>query len=208
MRFANRSQAGELLARELDSYKGTDSVVYALPRGGVILGVKIARYLNVPLDLITSRKVGHPNWEEYAICAVTEDGEPVCNQDEVESVDKVWLEKAIAKQRDEARRRRKLYLAGRKLIDIKNKIAIVTDDGIATGLTMMAAINEIKDKGPSRIVVAIPVSPPEIVVKLQRDYGVEVVALDSGEGYLGSVGIYYDNFEQITDEEVINLMKV
>src|SRR3989338_9610922 len=104
--FKDRKEAGELLARELAEYRDKDVIVYALPRGGVVLGFEIAQFLHASLDLVIARKIGHPDNPEYAICAVTETGEPFCNEEEKATVDSRWLEEAIMKERKEAKRQR------------------------------------------------------------------------------------------------------
>lgn len=205
MRFKNRVDAGQMLAKKLDMYKHIQCVVYALPRGGVPLGVEIARYLDAPLDLVIPRKIGHPNWSEYAVCAVTESGHTVCNEDEIKQLDPDWLERAIQIEKDEARRRRRTYLADRTPINPNGKVAIITDDGIATGLTMRVAVQELADKKPDRIVVAVPVAPSDVIEDL-RKYVDEVITLEHAVIFLGSVGAYYDEFDQMSDTEVIQLM--
>lgn len=205
MRFKNRQDAGDKLAAKLDKYRGQDCVVYALPRGGVVVGVEIAEYLSAPMDLVIPRKVGHPNWSEYAICAVSESGQIECNEDETDSINPHWLKEAIKTEKAEAKRRRQVYLTGRRPIDVNGVTAIITDDGIATGLTMIVAIKEVATCNPSKIVVAIPVAPAEAIKKIKRLVD-EVIVLDDSEPYLGSVGAYYYDFQQTTDEEVIDLM--
>jgi putative phosphoribosyl transferase len=205
MRFKNRIDAGQRLAKKLDTYIHTQCVVYALPRGGVPLGVEIARYLHAPLDLVIPRKIGHPNWPEYAVCAVTESGHIVCNEDEVKQLDSQWLERAIEVEKDEAKRRRHVYRAGRRPIDPKGKVAIITDDGIATGLTMKVAVQELADKNPDRIVIAVPVAPSDIIDDLKK-YVDEVIVLEHTAPFLGSIGAYYDEFDQMLDEEVVELL--
>jgi predicted phosphoribosyltransferase len=205
IRFRDRSEAGRRLAEALDRYRGQEMVVYALPRGGVVLGVEIARAFQAPLDLSIPRKVAPPLNPEYGICAVTESGARVCTPDEVARVDQDWLECEIAKEREEAKRRRLVYLSDREPPDVRGKIAILCDDGIATGLTMRAAIQEVKYRQPEHVVVAIPVVPRETAPKLKQEINA-LVALDIPEFYLGAVGAYYDFFPQLTDEEVIELM--
>lgn len=206
MRFRDRTDAGKQLARALGKFKGRDGIVYPLPRGGIVLGVEIATALHMPLDLIIPRKIGHPYNPEYAICAVTEDGETVCNEEELARIDQAWFRAQVENARKEARRRRELYLGDRKPLDAKGKTVIIVDDGIATGLTMRAALNDARQRQPAHIVIAIPVSPADTAEKLRRDVD-EVVALDIPDFYLGAVGAYYDDFAQVTDEEVIELLR-
>jgi predicted phosphoribosyltransferase len=206
MRFKDRTDAGRKLANALKKFQGQDGVVYALPRGGVVLGVEVARALDMPLDLLIPRKVGHPLQPEYAICAVVEHGEIVCNQAEVERIDPQWLRREVETERQEARRRRELYLSGRKAPPVSGKIAIIVDDGIATGLTMEVAIRDARQRHPAQLVVAVPVAPPDTVARLASEVD-EFVVLDHSPYYLGAVGAYYDYFNQVSDEEVIALMQ-
>jgi len=204
-RFHNRTDAGQQLARALKRYAGRPGIVYPLPRGGVPLGVEIADALEIDLDLIIPRKIGHPFNPEYAIAAVGETGEPVVNQTEVARVDPEWFEQEVARQRKESRRRREVYLHGRSPLPVEGKIAIIVDDGIATGLTMKAAIKDLRARNPEKLIVAIPVVPAATARELELMVD-DLVALDIEENYLGAVGAYYDIFDQTTDEEVIALL--
>lgn len=210
MRFKNRRQAGQLLADKLAeilmSHPNEAAAVYALPRGGVVLGAEIAKSLNLPLDLVITRKIGHPENPEYAICAVAEDGDYLCDPSEQALVDQQWLEAEFGKERKEAQRRRLTYLGERQTISPENKNAILVDDGIATGLTMRLAIKEIRHSSPKRVIVAVPVAPPGIAEQLEAEVD-NLVTLDIPEFYLGGVGSYYDEFPQVTDDEVIKLLQ-
>ena len=205
MRFANRQEAGRQLAEALDEFRGQAGVVYALPRGGVPLGQEVARRLGMPLDILIPRKIGHPMQPEYAICAVPEHGQRVCNPREEASVDPQWLAEAEADERAEARRRRSLY--GRAdAPSVAGKLAIIVDDGIATGLTMRAAIRDADAREPSRVVVAIPVVPSSTAATLETEADA-LVALEITDHYLGAVGAYYDSFPQVSDQEVIAMLE-
>lgn len=204
--FKNRTEAGRVLAERLVGYRSRPGVVYPLARGGVVLGVEIAQALALPLDLIIPRKIGHPSNPEYAIGAVTETGEVVMNEDAIEHVDRPWLERQVVAERAEARRRHELYLRDRPAVSVAGATAILVDDGIATGLTMLAAIRDVRARRPARIVVAIPVTPEDTAERLAREVD-ELVALDIPEFYLGAVSAYYDDFPQVSDEEVIALLK-
>ncbi len=209
MYFKNRTEAGKLLAKALRKYKNKNVVVCALPRGGVVVGVEIARELHAPLDLIITRKIGHPHQPEYAIAATAENGHVVGVQKELESVDQEWLKEEIERQRREAKRRREKYLQGKAEIQVEGKIAILVDDGIATGLTMRVGILELKQRHPKRIVVAVPVVSKTTADLLKKEAGGEIVALDipSDDVFLGAVGAYYDEFFPVEDEEVIAMLK-
>lgn len=208
MYFKNRQEAGKLLAQKLKKYKGKNVVVYALPRGGVVTAVEIAKYLNAPLDLIISRKIGHPYNPEYAIAAIAENGDLIGSTRELELVDKEWLRKEIEHQRLEAKRRREKYLAGREEITAEGKIAILVDDGVATGLTLRAGIRELLHRHPQKIVVAVPVIPSSTAEIIKKEAG-DLVALNipSDNDFLGSVGAYYEDFSPVEDEEVITILK-
>jgi predicted phosphoribosyltransferase len=173
--FLNREDAGRQLAAALAAYRGAQAVVFALPRGGVVLGAVVARSLGLPLDVLTPRKVGHPLNPEYAICAVSGSGKVVCNEDERAAVDPHWLDAEVERQRAESTRRHALYGAGTGPLDART--AILVDDGIATGLTMRAAIREVRHRRPARVVVAIPVIPPQTAETLRQEAD-EVVALE------------------------------
>ena len=205
MKFKDRKEAGQKLAEALRKYKNEDAIVYALPRGGVVLGFEVAKELNIPLDLVITRKIGHPFQEEYAICAVAEDGDMLCNEEERLAIDEKWLEKEKKKEQEEAKRRREIYLSNRKSPSAENKTAIIIDDGIATGLTMSLAISEIKHKKPKRIIVAVPVASSDFVKKIKGEVD-ESVILYIPDIYLGAVGMYYDDFSQVEDGEVIKLL--
>lgn len=205
MLFKDRKDAGIKLATELEKFAGEDAVVFALPRGGVVLGVEIANRLHAPLDLVFTKKVGHPHNPEYAICAVSEEGDPICNALEVRAVDPDWFAKELKQIRQEITRRREEYFGDAKLRDIEGKVVILVDDGIATGFTMFAAIEELRRRNPKRIVVAIPITPYDTAQTLMTKAD-ELVSLDIDTHYLGSVGAYYQNFAQVQDNEVISLL--
>jgi predicted phosphoribosyltransferase len=180
-------------------------VIYALPRGGVVLGVEVARTLRAPLDLIVVRKIGHPIQPEYAIGAVAEDGYVVTNPDVVGMFNQRWLDEAVAAELKEAQRRRALFLHGRAPVAVKDKIAIIVDDGLATGLSMRAAIHEIRGRNPKKIVVAVPVAAAETVEKLRPEID-DLVVLYIPERF-GAVGPFYQDFEQVRDDEVVAMMR-
>lgn len=205
MLFKDRIDAGESLARLLKEYKGKDVIVYALPRGGVILGRAIADYLNAPLRLKFVKKIGHPNNPEYGVCALGECGELVCNDFEIEDLDKEWLNKATNAAEDEIKRQKDIYLKGEATLDPRGKIVILVDDGIATGLTMAASIKDIKKASPKEIIVAIPVVPLDTAKRLRRDCE-KLVAVKIESYYLGAVGMYYLDFKEVSDREVMEAL--
>jgi len=205
--FKDRSDAGRQLAEKLAPYRGKDAVVLALPRGGVVTGFEIARALALPLDIIAVRKVGAPDNPEYAIGAVDADGTTIINDAEAAVVNRTWLAGEIQTEKKEARRRARVYRAGKKPLGIAGKTALIVDDGIATGLTMRLAVRAAKAKKAKRIIVAVPVAPPEAVRALKDEGADEVVVLEPPERFLGAVGAHYIRFEQVEDAEVIRLLR-
>lgn len=203
--FKNRHDAGQQLAAKLAAYKDKEVIVYALPRGGVVVAEEIAQYLKVPLDLIFAHKIGHPYQPEYAIGAISERGHLI--GEDIEAYNSTWLESAKQKEIQEMQRKRDFYLKGKKSLDVAGKIAIIVDDGIATGRTMQVGIMELRDLGPKKIVVAVPVSPRstfEALAAMADDAVAIEVAED--EEFLGAVGAYYVEFDQVEDEEVIKVL--
>lgn len=206
MIFADRKEAGQQLAKKLQHYENKDVVVYGLPRGGVVLAAEIAKELKAPLDLIIVRKIGYPYNPEYAIGAVAEDGHMVCNETERGSIDQAWFSQEKERQQKEAKRRREVYLGDRQPISAKDKYAILVDDGVATGLSLYCAISELKHQNPKKLIVAVPVSPLDTAERI-RQLVDELVCLEIPTDFLGAVGSYYQNFDQVTDEEVIKIIK-
>jgi len=204
--FKDRVEAGQKLALKLSDYKNKPVVIYALPRGGVVLGAEIAKALGAELDLVIVRKIGHPYEPEYAIGVIAEDGDLILNPAEFKSLSKNWLEDAKKREQEEAKRRREKYLGKKPKIDVADKIAIIVDDGVATGLSIELAVKEVKHKKPKEIIVAVPVIPKDMAIKLEKEVN-KLIALSVEENYVGAVGAYYEYFPQVTDEEVIKLLK-
>lgn len=206
MTFENRAEAGKILAGELKKHEhGSDAVVYGLPRGGVETAAEVALALDAPLELIVARKIGHPFDPEYAVGAVTESGPATWNEAELASLDDTWAKQAEAAARTEAKRRRERYMPKHKPVSVTNKTAMLIDDGIATGLTMLAAIEVVRTKKPRRIIVAVPCAPNDVISDLM-EHTDEVLVLTDPDEYLGSVGAYYEDFPQLTDEDVIDIL--
>lgn len=205
--FHDRREAGRKLAKLLGHYRGNkDVIVYALPRGGVIVGYEIAKELKVPLDIVITRKIGHPNNPEYALCAVAESGAMICNEQELLSIDKRWLEQEARRELEEARRRRMAYNGGKPSLSSRGKIAIVADDGAATGLTLRVALKELKLQKPLHLIAAVPVMPNDTAKFIQSEAD-ELAVLVIPEFFAGSVGAYYEKFEQVSDGEVIDSLE-
>lgn len=194
-----------MLAAKLAAYRGKDTVIYALPRGGVVLGYEVARALDAPLDLVITRKIGHPHNSEYAIGAITEEGQTLYEEGETAMLDQEWLHSAAEKERREALRRRQVYRGGKNRISAQGKRAIVVDDGIATGLTLRAALLSLRADEPKELIVAVPVAPHDVVLALMGEVDA-VVVLEDAVGFLGGVGAYYEEFPQVSDAEVVRLL--
>lgn len=203
-RFRDRSEAGWRLGRALVHLREKDPVVLALARGGVPVAAEVAEALACPLEVINPRKIGHPSNPEYAIGAVTEDGPAVLGT-EAATVDPRWLEQMVEQQRAEAQRRRLTYLGDGPGELLSGRTAVLVDDGLATGLTMRAAVRAVRAAGPRWLVVAVPVAPAETVAVLRAEVD-EVVALQVPVPFLGAIGAYYDDFAQVEDAKVIEAL--
>jgi len=207
--FANRQDAAKQLVERLLPFKDADPIVLALPRGGVPIGFEIARALKAPLDLIFVRKIGAPNQPELAIGAIVDGAhaETVINDDIAKAlgVSRSYVESQCARQLEEIERRRALYLTGRPRVDPTQKTVIVVDDGIATGATVRAALRALQRTKLSRLVLAVPVAPPDTAAAL-RDEVDEFICLVTPT-YMGAIGSFYHDFHQVSDEEVVELLR-
>jgi len=207
--FADRTEAGRRLAERLRRLEDERPVVLALPRGGVPVAYEVAKALAAPLDLVLVRKIGAPFQPELAIGAVVDGERPelVINRGVVEEygIPESYLEKERTRQLEEIERRRQLYLAGRPRAEIRDRTAIVIDDGIATGATMEAALRATRKAGPRRLVLAVPVAPPDTLERLRGEVD-EVVCLMM-PAFLGAIGSFYRDFRQLDDGEVIRLLE-
>lgn len=203
--FKNRNDAGKELSQLLLKYKGEDGVVLAIPRGGVPLGSVVAKALNFPLDLILTKKIGHPNNKEYAIGAVSLSG-TILNRDSAISDD--YLNCEISRIRKVLKEKHDYYTQDRDSIDLNNKVVIVVDDGIATGNTVIAALNLLAVSKPKKIILAVAVAPASFDQILQN----LCVELDDWvcplkPNNFQSVGQYYEDFSPVTDDEVVQLLR-
>lgn len=201
--FKDRIEAGQKLATLLGDCGNTDAIVLAIPRGGVIVAKEIARELNLPLDIIVTRKIGAPGYEEYAIGAIDMQGNGLFNETEKARVNKKWLEHKILAEKKEAERRWNTYRKGRGPLDLHGKTAIIVDDGIATGLTMEVAIDYVKRGGAQKVIVAVPVASPDTVHKLKNKAEIRVLETPA---FFSAVGEWYEHFPQISDEEVVEAL--
>jgi putative phosphoribosyl transferase len=206
MKFKNRDEAALLLAEKLKEYKDENAVVLAIPRGGVPLGYIIAKSLNLPLEIVLSKKIGHPNHKEYAIGAVTLKNRVL--SDAANDVSKNYIDSETEKIRENLRNRHQEFCGNKVDINLQGKIIIVVDDGIATGNTMLSILEILHDQNPSKIVVAVPVSPPDAIQNLQNSpYIDEVICLIMPSDFR-AVGQFYEDFGEVDDEQVKHLLEV
>ncbi len=205
--FKNRTDAGEQLASKLDHYRDdTGVVVLALPRGGVVPGAIVARELHAPFGAVLVRKIGHPSWPEYAVGAVAENDEPLYDSKQRARLDSAWCEAAESAARKLIEKRRVQYYAdGAPPPSIQGKTVIVVDDGIATGLTMKAALRYVHTQQPKRVIVAAAVASEEAMYDLHTQADDVIVLVDPRE-FKGSVGAHYLRFTQVSDDTVVELL--
>jgi putative phosphoribosyl transferase len=198
----DRQEAGERLAARLLGYRDQHPVVLALPRGGVPVADEIARRLGVPLDVLIVRKVGAPSNPEYGLGALVEDGTRYLDEDRVRAAGYTLrdLEPTIAEELEEIRRRARAYRGDRPRPDLRDRVVILVDDGVATGGTLRAAIRSVRSQHPRRVVVALGVSPRDTLRQLEREAD-EVVAVLVPDLFF-AVGQWYRRFDQVSDEEV------
>lgn len=210
MGFVSREEAGRQLARRLKSMAIEDPVVFALPRGGVPVAAEVARELNAPLDLVLVRKIGAPGQPELAAAAIVDGPSPVLVENE--SVMRMLgltsreISELAKPALAEIERRRKLYLGKRAPLDVSGKTAIVVDDGIATGTTARAALKALRSRNPRSLILAVPVAAPQAIAELGRDADRTVALLAPADFY--AVGPYYQDFHQLTDDEVTATLSV
>jgi putative phosphoribosyl transferase len=207
LRFRDRAEAGRLLAGLLGEYAGRpDAIVLGLPRGGVVVAAEVARALRVPLDVFVVRKLGVPGHEELAMGAIASGGARVPNEEVVEAlrIPDAVLDEVAAREQAELERRERHYRGDRSLPDLRGRTVLVIDDGLATGSTMRAAVAALRQLGPARIIVAVPVGAPATCERLAREADA-CVCLDSPEPF-HAVGLWYEDFGQTTDEEVRALL--
>jgi len=205
IQFKDRIDGANQLAKLLSAYKNTSNVVLGIPRGGVVTAKIIADKLNLPLGIVVVRKIGHPNNPEYAIAAVSESGILYKNELETANLSEKWIKQETNKELQEANRRRSIYWGKRQPLSFTDKTIILIDDGLATGITMFAAILEVKKQHPQKIIVAVPITPEDTRQKILHEAD-DFVAVSSPSDFLGGVGNYYRDFPQVEDREVIELL--
>ena len=201
--FKDRYDAAMQLVLKLEKYRGKDGIVLAIPRGGVPIGYVIAKELGLPLEIILSKKIGHPYNPELAIGSVTLHGAII--DDNVLDVDMDYIHRTADRILHDLKEKFRLYMGNQKPTSLKNKTVIVVDDGVATGNTLIATVHAIRKDKPKEVVIAIPVSPSKTTEKL-RGISDELICLYTPQIFYG-VGQFYENFSQVTDEEVIKHLK-
>jgi putative phosphoribosyl transferase len=209
MAFRDRTDAGRRLAQALANYRDQQPVVFALPRGGVVVAAEVALALGSPLDLLLVRKIGVPQQPELAMGAVVDGGAPlvVRNEDVINVVDVSESEFKVVCDRElaEIERRRKHYLGDRKPVDATGRTAIIIDDGIATGATVRAALRATRLRNPAKLVLAVPVAPADTIARLRAEAD-DVICLEEHE-FFAAIAFYYSDFRQVSDRTVIDTLK-
>ena len=208
MSFKDRSEAGKKLAKALHRYEGRNPVILALPRGGVPVAAEVAAALTAPLGLVLVRKIGVPWQPELAMGAVVDGGAPIIvrNEDVIRhtGVDEAEFRQVCDEELAEIESRRRRYLGDRAPIEVKDRVTIVIDDGIATGATVRAALRATRMRAPKRLVLAVPVASTEALAEVRKEAD-DVICLEAHE-FLGAIGFYYADFRQTSDEEVVEAM--
>src|SRR5438094_5926400 len=205
--FPNRAEAGRLLAEKLENYAGrSDVVVLGLPRGGVPVAYEVAQRLGAPLDVFVVRKLGVPGFEELAAGAIASGGVRVLNEDVVRALPNAdqLIESVTEKETVELERREQTYRDGRPAPELRDRVVILVDDGLATGATMRAAVAALRQRAVAKIVVAVPVGPPDTCREIEQEAD-ETICL-STPPFFQAVGQYYEDFSQTSDEEVRELL--
>lgn len=207
--FADRRDAGRKLARALEKYSADAPVVLALPRGGVPVAFEVAKALHAPLDLLFVRKIGAPGHPELGVGALVDGATPhlVVNEEIADQLDLPpdWIEREAVHELREIERRRGLYQRSGEPLSVKGRTVLVVDDGIATGGTVRAVLEALSHSGAAKVVLAVPVAPPDSLRRL-APYAAEIVALATPEPFY-AVGLYYQDFTQTEDEEVVRLLE-
>jgi putative phosphoribosyl transferase len=205
--FSDRAEAGRRLAEQLQQYAGRDDViVLGLPRGGVPVAFEVARNLGVPLDVFIVRKLGVPGFEELAAGAIASGGVRVLNDDVVRVLPNAeeTIASITAREILEIERREQIYRDGRPAPELRDRVVILVDDGLATGATMRAAVKALRQRGVAKIVVSVPVGAPETCRELEKEADEIICAISPA--WFQAVGQYYEDFSQTTDDEVRELL--
>ncbi len=204
--FADRKEAGRLLAERLAAYRGKRALVLAIPRGGVVVADEIAKRIGADLDLVIPRKIGSPSDPEYAIGAVGPDRSLALNRSAARETGatKEYIDRMVRIESIEIERRMKKYRGSSESPDVGGRTVIVVDDGIATGYTMKVVVDFLRKMRPKKVVVAVPVAPHEAVAQLEKE--AEVVCLETPPDF-HAIGACYSSFPQVSDDEVMRIMR-
>ena len=205
MHFAERNEAAEKLAAKLIHYGGKNPLVLGIPRGGVVMAARIAERLAGEVDVVLTHKLGAPGNPEVAIGAIDESGQIFLNDPHWRHDIPSYFEREVHDQLEELRRRRKLFSVGRAAHDPAERIVIVTDDGLATGATMIAALQVLRARKPAKLIMAVPVAPPDTLAKVAA-LADETICSFAPEWFI-AVGQFYSDFAQIEDDEVVQLLR-
>jgi predicted phosphoribosyltransferase len=205
--FKDRQEAGKELARALEEFKGKNVVVMGMPRGGVVVAREVAEALDAPLDIVVTRKIGAPGEPEFALGAVTQEGDVIVDSRAAESVGATaeYLQEEARRKKLEVKERMRSLRGDMPYPNLEGKTVIIVDDGMATGNSMRAAVQSIRMRDPKEVVVAVPVAPREAVAELSRE-GTKVVCLEQPRFFF-AIGEFYKDFEQVEDSEVRELLK-
>lgn len=207
MRFRDRSEAGQMLAKDLLKYAGREKViVLGIPRGGVSVAFEVAQALGVPLDVFLSRKLGVPGQEELAFGAMATGSVRVLDRDIIDAagISDEQIEAITERERKELDRRERLFRADSPPLEVSGKTVILVDDGIATGSNILAAVTALRQLKPARVVIAVPVAPPSTCNRLRSEVE-EIVCLETPE-FFHAIGQFYDDFSQVSDSEVCDVL--
>ncbi len=206
--FKNRSDAGKRLAAKLQAYANRpNAVVLGLPRGGIPVAFEVAAKLGLPLDVLVVRKLGVPGHEEFAMGAIASGGIRVLNEEIIQSLNipRETIESVTKNQGEELKRREQVYRSDRPRLDVRGLTVILVDDGLATGATMRAAVHALRKQKPASIIVAVPAAAPEACEEL-GDEADDIICAITPDPFF-SVGSWYEDFSQTTDEKVSQLLK-
>jgi predicted phosphoribosyltransferase len=205
--FKDREEAGKELSRALGEFRGKNVAVLGMPRGGVVVAREVAEVLDAPLDIVVTRKIGAPGEPEFALGAVTQEGDVIVNSQAAESVGATakYLQEEARRKKSEVKERMKSLRGNMPYPSLEEKTVIIVDDGMATGNSMRAAVQSVKKRNPKEVVVAVPVAPREAVAELSRG-GTRVVCLEQPRFFF-AIGEFYKDFEQVEDAEVRELLE-
>jgi len=205
--FKDREEAGKELARALVEFRGKDVVILGMPRGGVVVAKVVAEALGAPLDIVVTRKIAAPGEPEFALGAITQEGDVIVDSQAAESVgaSAEYMQEEVRRKKSEVMERMRSLRGNMPYPSLEGKTVIVVDDGMATGNSMRAAVQSVRRRSPKEVVVSVPVAPHETVAGLSRD-GTRVVCLESPRFFF-AIGEFYKNFAQVEDSEVKELLE-